>query len=431
MTKDMLSDRRRFYNRHLTEVILPYWLDRADPVHGGFYTCYDTTGRQRISAHKYVWSQGRCTWLYAKLADCGEVSMPDGMRTTCRELAGQGAEFLWEHCILPNGSCAFLLTEDGQPLESSPGSGYAVSHFADCFVLLGLARAGVLLGREEWVRKALELYRQVSAAWRTGRFRTAPDVLPAGWRGHAPAMILINTGDELSQALRSMGMDADARETDNMICQAMEDIAEHFMSPDGIVHECLGPDNGLLETLYGRHINPGHTNESMWFHIQAAQRLGREDIAERAVEIIRHTSTLAWDGEYGGMMYYLDRDGGAPHGAVSAEEKSLADAATRDWTNKLWWPHTETIYANLLCFARTGRPEFEVLYRQYHDYTFQTFPNPDRAVGEWIQLRGRDGTPCRGTVGGRLPVKDPYHITRNLILLIELLDRMNAPPVDK
>jgi mannose/cellobiose epimerase-like protein (N-acyl-D-glucosamine 2-epimerase family) len=57
--------------------------------------------------------------------------------------------------------------------------------------------------------------------------------------------------------------------------------------------------------------------------------------------------------------------------------------------------------------------------RQVHDYTFATFPNPDRNVGEWIQIRDRQGRPLDKVVG--LPVKDPYHLTRNLLLLVELL----------
>jgi len=49
-----------------------------------------------------------------------------------------------------------------------------------------------------------------------------------------------------------------------------------------------------------------------------------------------------------------------------------------------------------------------------------TFPNPDRAVGEWIQIRDRAGRPLDKVVG--LPVKDPYHVIRNLMLLVELCE---------
>ena len=39
---------------------------------------------------------------------------------------------------------------------------------------------------------------------------------------------------------------------------------------------------------------------------------------------------------------------------------------------------------------------------------------------EWIQIRTREGYPQEKVVA--LPVKDPYHIIRNVILIIELLE---------
>ena len=63
---------------------------------------------------------------------------------------------------------------------------------------------------------------------------------------------------------------------------------------------------------------------------------------------------------------------------------------------------------------------FSGLFEKIYDYTMKVFPNPDKTVGEWIQIRKRDGSPQDKVVA--LPVKDPYHIIRNIILLIELLE---------
>lgn len=54
-------------------------------------------------------------------------------------------------------------------------------------------------------------------------------------------------------------------------------------------------------------------------------------------------------------------------------------------------------------------------------YTFDTFPNPDTEVGEWIQIRDRQGRPQNKVVA--LPVKDPFHVMRALILIVDLLDQ--------
>jgi N-acylglucosamine 2-epimerase len=57
-------------------------------------------------------------------------------------------------------------------------------------------------------------------------------------------------------------------------------------------------------------------------------------------------------------------------------------------------------------------------------YTLATFPNPDSQVGEWIQIRDRKGAPLERVVA--LPVKDPYHIARNLLQVIELFSDTNS-----
>ena len=64
--------------------------------------------------------------------------------------------------------------------------------------------------------------------------------------------------------------------------------------------------------------------------------------------------------------------------------------------------------------------DFLRLFEKVFDYTYKTFPNPNREIGEWIQIRTRDGAPQEKVVA--LPVKDPYHIIRNVILIIELLE---------
>ena len=87
----------------------------------------------------------------------------------------------------------------------------------------------------------------------------------------------------------------------------------------------------------------------------------------------------------------------------------------------MWWPQLETIYTNLLCWYQYQDQDCLKAYERYHDYTFRTFPNPDRRIGEWIQIRNRAGEPLSDEVGGRLPVKDPYHLIRTLMLLIGLI----------
>ena len=78
------------------------------------------------------------------------------------------------------------------------------------------------------------------------------------------------------------------------------------------------------------------------------------------------------------------------------------------------------VHDPLLHFA-TGDGELLSMFERVFEYTYKTFPNPDRDVREWIQIRTREGAPQEKVVA--LPVKDPYHIIRNVVLITELLER--------
>ncbi len=95
------------------------------------------------------------------------------------------------------------------------------------------------------------------------------------------------------------------------------------------------------------------------------------------------------------------------------------------WDTKIWWPHAEALYATLLAHRVTGDDRFRTMHSKLFDYTFRTFPNPDRSVGEWIQIRNRQGEPLEKCVA--LPVKDPYHILQDVLLNIALLSGAGLP----
>ena len=60
----------------------------------------------------------------------------------------------------------------------------------------------------------------------------------------------------------------------------------------------------------------------------------------------------------------------------------------------------------------------DVYKRQVSDYVFSTFPAEEEGK-EWLQIRDREGRPESKIVA--LPVKDPFHIMRNLIMILDLL----------
>ena len=175
-------------------------------------------------------------------------------------------------------------------------------------------------------------------------------------------------------------------------------------------------EGGLRDDLLSRHVNPGHALECLWLVLTVARRERRRDWIERARLGVVSAYSVGWDHAFGGLLHFADYRGGPPVGLSSGSV--YEGTVERTWDKKLWWVHSEAIYATLLAHRLTGDGELWRYFEEVLSYTLGTFPQPDASIGEWIQIRDRRGRPVEQVVA--LPVKDPYHILRNLILALEV-----------
>ena len=77
MSDPLVEDLRR----HLVDDVLAWWSAHGpDPAHGGVLTCWDNAGSRLVSTDKYTWSQGRWTWLTARL---GEIDPHRPVHVVC------------------------------------------------------------------------------------------------------------------------------------------------------------------------------------------------------------------------------------------------------------------------------------------------------------------------------------------------------------
>ncbi len=408
----------QFYHQHLYEKILPFWLERAfDREYGGCYTCFDNNGDRLLSTDKYLWSQGRVVWFCSKLAEMNKTN-PDYLR-----LAEEGYHFLSKHAFLPNGHCPFLVTREGVPKEPVPGKGLETSIYADCFVVLGLAKFAAVTGEKEAFRQAFTLYQSITGRVATGNFRTEPEPIPEGYRSHGVQMILLNISQELLAAAERLQA-PEAGYLEEQCCTLLADSLATFHTPDGRVYELVKERaSGDDPCIFGRFMNPGHSLEDMWFIIHFARKAGREEAIRQAVKVTERMFDLGWDHEYGGLLHFVDQEGGKPRGEQGAYTgHPMLAKLEASWDDKLWWVHSEALYTTLVAYHLSGKEELYRRYQQVKDYTFKTFPHPEGK--EWIQIRDRQGKPADKVVA--LPVKDPFHIIRNLLLLLELLAEEGA-----
>lgn len=412
---------REFYIRHLKETILSFWTPRClDREMGGYLNCYDNAGERLLSKNKFIWSQGRFVWAFSKLAGTSADIFTAEERRTFLEYAAHGIDFLRKHAILPDKfACTYLTDQAGNPIYSDGEQIYDASIYVDCFVIIGFAKYALVTGDKSCYDFAERLYRSVAERIEKKDYHVLPYARPEGRKMHGVPMICLNTAAELFQAAKKLGKETEPLKSD--IAGYASEILEHFCDSENRIHEIVTEDNRFTDDLLGRHINPGHSIEDLWFLLDAADILGREDWRRKCCAILRRTLQLGWDQEFGGVLLYVDQDGGKPKGSSAgfSESENMVARLKHNWDSKLYWVHSESLYTTLRCFLADRGEDLWRKYVRLHEYVFSVFPNPNRETGEWIQVRKRDGSPDDKLVG--LPVKDPFHITRNLILAIELL----------
>ena len=409
-----------FYSKELKENILSFWLSRcADKQFGGYLNCFDNKGENLVSHDKYTWSQGRFLWAFSRLASTDVPLFSEEERQQFLRLAENGYVFLKNHCLMgkEDWRCVFLTERDGTPKKVGSYDTLDMSIYADCFVIIGMAAFSLASETEDAYVFAKNLYLSVVARIESGTFNTLPYPLSDTYRAHGIPMILTNVARELYLAARRFdGAFAPALLADMETTAC--DVINHFKDDASLIHEVIGSDNGRVPGLLGNHINPGHSIEDSWFLDDAAELLHRNDISDAAASIMKTAFHHGWDREYGGILHFVNIDGD-PLAFESDSKEPTVTLVKGGWGDKLWWVHSETLYASLRFCIKTGDPQFMEIHDRTSAYVFSHFPNPNKEIGEWIQILTREGLPQEKVVA--LPVKDPFHIMRNLLLICELL----------
>ncbi len=427
MERQEIQNLYDFYEKELKENILSFWLPRCeDKQYGGFVNCFTNSGDKLVSCDKYTWSQGRFVWMFARLSATSAPGFSKEQRDGFLALAKQGADFLMDHCIIDpheeNWRCTFLMERDGSAKSVAPGDPLDMSIYADCFVVAGLAMYAFASGQEKPYRFAKRLYESIVTRVNSGHFHTLPYPLSANFRAHGIPMILSNVTRELYRAAERLDTGY-SRELAVRLEGFAGDILTNFVDSNGVMHEVITKDNQFFPQILGQHMNPGHTIEDVWFLLDAVDVCGKQAWEPEIHDLARKALENGWDTEFGGILHFTGVAGGCPEGDAAGVENEPMTQQLSGWADKLWWIHSEALYTTLLCYFRTGDESFKQWHDRVCEYTFRTFPNPDPEIREWIQIRKRDGSAQDKVVA--LPVKDPYHITRNLIMILELLsDRL-------
>ncbi|MEI6050824.1 MAG: AGE family epimerase/isomerase [Bacteroidota bacterium] len=375
------------YRDELLESVIPFWLNNSkDSVDGGYFTCLNRKG-EVYDTDKFMWLQGREVWLFAMLYNKVEKK-PEWL-----EMALHGAKFMEKFGMDEQGNWYFSLTRSGKPLVQP----YNI--FSDCFAAMAFSELYKATGEENFMQIALNTFNNIIA-----RQNNPKGLYNKAFQGTRPLksfslpMILCNLSLIMEDILGK-------EHVNNTIKPLIKEVMEVFYDQEsGLIHENVTPEGGFSDSFEGRLLNPGHSNEAMWFMMDLAVRNNDNALINKAIEILVRTTEYGWDKKHGGIFYFLDIKG--------------YPTQQLEWDQKLWWVHVETLISMAKGYRLTGNEVCKNWFETLHAYTWSHFKDPE--YPEWFGYLNREGNPLLELKGGKW--KGCFHVPRGLFEIWKILE---------
>ena len=379
------------YKDELFNNVLPFWLNNSlDKEYGGYFTCLERDGSV-FDTDKFMWLQGREVWMFSMLYNKVEK------RQEWLDAAILGAEFMKKYGHDGNLDWYFSVTREGQPIVDP----YNI--FSYTFATMAFGQLAIATGNKEYEEIAKKTFEKVLQ--RADNPKDKWNKLHPGTRpmkNFALPMILCNLALEIEPLI-------DPEFLRNAIENSINCTLE-FTRPElgGLVVENIGADGQLVDSMDGRHMNPGHSIESMWFLMDLGKRLNRPELIEKAKETALTMVEYGWDKKYDGIFYFMDLKG--------------RPTQELEWDQKLWWVHIETLITMIKGYRLTGDKRCLEWFNRVHDYVWSHFADPE--YPEWFGYLNRQGEVLLTLKGGKW--KGCFHVPRGLYQVWQVLEELAA-----
>ena len=302
------------------------------------------------------------------------------------DCAIQGAEFLKKYGHDGNYNWYFSLDRQGNPLVEP----YNI--FSYTFAVMAFGQLYIATGNEEYAEIAKKTFDIILSKADNPKGKWIKiHIGTRDLKNFALPMILCILALEIEPLLSTECL---SRTFENCIHEVME----VFLRPElgGLVVENVLENGELSDCFEGRHMNPGHSLEAMWFIMDLGKRLDRPELIMKAKDTALKIVNYGWDKEYGGLFYFMDMKGYPPQ--------------ELEWDQKLWWVQIETLIAMMKGYQMTGDRGCWEWFENIHDYTWSHFK--DKEYPEWFGYLNRRGEVLLPLKGGKW--KGCFHVPRGL-----------------
>jgi N-acylglucosamine 2-epimerase len=387
----MLEKYAERYRSDLVNTIIPFWLKNSlDKEYGGYFTCLDRTGKV-YDPKKYMWLEGREVWTFSRLYNELEK------KQEYLDAAKLGVDFIRKYGRDSKGRVYFSLTRDGKPYF------FQRKVYGAVFYMLGLLEYSKATGDKACFDESVDLF------WKITKWIEDPSMLdrPA-FEGNPPSSSLADVMVLASMAIELMRVKDDPRYRE-MIQKAMDGVKKHFEPTRKILIERV-PLSGvdISDWPEGRFFNPGHSIEVAWFLLHMLEIIPNPELQKLAFDVMEGSLELGWDKKYGGLYYFMDIEG---RPTLQLESNM-----------KLWWPHTEAMYATVLAYTMTKDAKWKKWLQKIDAYAYKHFV--DAEYGEWFGYCDRRGDLALECKGGNY--KGFFHVPRALLMCVQRIEAANA-----
>lgn len=388
-----LSDSLR---NELVSDILPFWDEKMTAPDGGFHGRMDGHAVLHPDAERGAILNARILWSFSAAA---RVLRDAGYLSTAKK----SYVYIRDHFVDPEyGGTYWSLNADGSPADTKK------QFYAIAFMIYGLSeyyRAG---GEKEALDLAVSLYGTVrghSLDPERGGY------LEAAARDWSP-LADVRLSEKDQNDAKTMNTHLHILEgytslyrvwKDEGLAEDLEGLIRIFLDrivqPDGHLGLFFGED----WTLHSDVISYGHDIEASWLLCEAADVLGRQELAEEVRAVCRKVAAAAMEGytENGGMIYEYD------------PELSRKDG------DRHWWVQAECVVGCFNQYQLYGETRYLKAAEDVWRFIASRLLAPD---GEWYWSVRADGTV--NTEDDRAGFwKCPYHNSR---MCLELIERISS-----
>jgi cellobiose epimerase len=396
---------RTLIERILTKNIVPFWYpETLDRESGGYRLNHDAEGKWRGPANKFLVTQARQVWFFARLAR-SPYGKPEHL-----EAARHGFAFLRDHMWDAEYGGFFWEVD-------AAGSQPTLPHkhlYGQAFALYALSEYALVsrdAEAEALARKLFDLLERRAHDARYGGYREffardwgpvplgLPSYMGVGGRDGK----LMNTHLHLLEALTTYYRLTKEPLVRERLLELVQ-IETNTVLRKGIA-ACTDEYAADWMPQRAERVSFGHDIENVWLVMDAVDALGlpQAPLGDLYRALVDNSLRYGFDKERGG--FYSSGRLGQP----------------ADRTEKVWWTEAEGLVATLTLYRFTG----DERYRDAFTRTLQWIDKGqvDWKNGDWHETILSDGS-ARGLKA--YAWKGAYHNGRAMLRCLELLDEMGV-----